>query len=386
LQWGGPGRDFITSVTGLASAWPTEGPKKLWSRPLGDGYSGIAVEGETLYTAYRRNSQDVITAINATTGKTVWEYIYDNPFQNAWAEGVGPGPYAMPQVIGDRIVSASGTGKIHSIDKKTGQRVWSHDLYSEFGGTRLGFGYSCHALPYKDTLIMLAGGRGSAAVALRQSDGAIIWKGLDFENAHSSPLLIEVDGQPQVVALLASEVIGFSPENGQLLWRQPHPTQNGLAISTPVWAPGNLLFISSAYSGGARTLQLSQSGGKTTVKELWHNPRLQSHFGTLIRKDDYVYFTSGHNGPAFMTCVNIRTGQVAWQERGLAKAQIIAADGKLILLDQEGTLALATATPKAFQVLAKASLLQQFAWTPPTLIGKKLYIRDRHTLMALDLG
>jgi outer membrane protein assembly factor BamB len=175
LLWGGPARNFITPSTALADSWPAGGPKKLWTRQLGDGYSPIAVEADRVYTGYRRGSSDVITALDAATGKTIWEYAYENPFQNSWGE-VAPGPYAMPQVIGERIVTASGTGKIHSLDKKTGKPVWSHDVYSEFGGTRLGFGYSCHALPYKDTLIYLVGSNGSAAVAFNQSDGSVRWK------------------------------------------------------------------------------------------------------------------------------------------------------------------------------------------------------------------
>jgi outer membrane protein assembly factor BamB len=385
LQWGGPRRDFVTPATGLPALWPANGPQKLWSRALGDGYSGIAVEGDTLYTAYRRGSQDVVTALDSRTGKTLWEYAYEAVFTNAYSEAVGPGPYAMPQVIGDRLVTASGVGLVQSLDKKTGRPVWSHDMYREFGGTRLEFGYSCHALPYKDTLILLTGGKDAAALALRQSDGAVLWKGMNFVNAHSSPVLINVDGQPQVVALMASEVIGFNPDNGQLLWQHKHPTQNGLAISTPIWSPGNLLFVSSAYSGGSRVLELHQSEGKTTVKELWYNQRLQSHFGTVIRHGDYMYMSSGHNGPAFVTCVNLRTGQVAWQQRGFAKAQLLGADDKLILLDEDGTLALVEATPAEFRVLAKVSLLQHLAWTAPTLSGSKLYVRDRHDLMALDL-
>jgi outer membrane protein assembly factor BamB len=365
--------------------WPANGPQKLWSRDLGDGYSGIAVEGTTLYTAYRRGSQDVVTALDARTGKTLWEYAYQATFQNAYSEAVGPGPYAMPQVVGDRLVMASGIGQVHSIDKKTGRPVWSHDLYREFGGTRLEFGYSCHALPYKDRLILLAGGRNAAALALRQSDGSVLWKSMNFKNAHSSPALIEVDGQPQVVALMASEVIGFSPDTGELLWQHSHPTENGLAISTPIWVPGNLLLISSAYNGGSRALELRQSGGKTTVKELWRNQRLQSHFGTVIRHGDYAYLSSGHNGPAFMTCVNLRSGEVAWQQRGFAKAQLLGADDKLILLDEDGTLALIEATPKEFRVLAKMPLLQHLSWTAPTLSGPNLYLRDRKVLMALDL-
>jgi outer membrane protein assembly factor BamB len=352
---------------------------------LGDGYAGIAVEGTTLYTAYRRERQEVIVAINANTGATIWEYAYDNPFQSAYSENISSGPRVMPQVIGDRLVTASATGKIHSIDKNKGRPIWSRDLYSEFGGTRLEFGYSCHALPYKDNLILLAGGQGNAAVSLRQKDGAVVWKSLSFTNAHSAPVLIEIDGQLQVVALMASEVIGFDPESGQLLWRHPHETQYGLAISTPLWLPGNLLFVSSAYDGGSRVLQLRLSGGKTEVKEVWANRRLQDHFGTVIRQGDYLYFSEGHNGPALMTCVNFHNGEIAWQRRGFAKAQLLAADGKLILLDEDGTLALVEATPKDLRTLAKTPLLESVSWTPPTLVGSKLYLRDRRRIMALEL-
>jgi len=392
--WGGPGRNFISSSTGLADTFPREGPKRLWTRPLGDGYSAIAEERGVLFTAYRRGSKDVVIALNAATGNTVWEYEYDAPFRNSYSEAVGPGPYAMPQVIGDRVVTASGTGKIHSLDKKTGRPVWSHDLYAEFAATRLQYGYSCHGLAYKDTLIYLAGGeapwfglgRGSAIVAFRQSDGAVVWKNQAFKNAHSSPLLINVEGQAQAVALLADQVIGFSPDNGELLWRHPHPTPYGLAIATPVWAEGNLLFVSSAYSGGARVLQLSRNDNKTTVKELWHNPRVQLHFGSAIRVGDYIYLSSAHSGPAFMTAVELKTGRIAWQTRDFAKAQLLYADGKLIILDEDGDFGIARATPERFQVLSRVPLLTRISWTPPTLVGTRLYVRDRATLMALELG
>jgi outer membrane protein assembly factor BamB len=220
LQWGGQGRDFVAPATELPSSWPAGGPRKLWSRALGDGLSGIAVEGTRLYTAYRRGSKEVVTALDTRTGKTLWVYAYDSLFKN-FTNGVGDGPHAMPQVIGDRLVTASALGQIHSLNKKTGKVVWSRHLLNEFGATFLEHGYACHALPYKDSLIFLAGEHGSAAVALKQSDGAVLWKNMDFKNAYSSPLLIEVDGQPQVVALMKFQVIGFSPDNGQLLWQHP---------------------------------------------------------------------------------------------------------------------------------------------------------------------
>lgn len=384
--WGGAKRDFIVNTSGLADSWPAAGPKKIWSRPLGDGYSAIAEEGGILYTAFRRNSQDLITALDAATGKTLWEYAYDNPFTNSYSEAVGPGPYAMPQVVGDRVVTASGTGKIHSLDKKTGKPVWSHDLYREFHATHLEYGYACHALPYKDLLVYQAGGNGDGVIAFRQSDGAVVWKALQFTNSHSSPLLINVDGQSQVVVLAAKTVFGFNPDNGALLWTHEHVTNYGLAVSTPVWAPGNLLFVASAYGTGARVLHLSQSGGKTTVNQLWYDPHLELHIGTAIQRDGYVYISRGYDGPILMTAVELKTGKIKWQERAFAKAQLLWADGKLILADQDGTLALCRATPEKFEVLSKASVLQSISWTPPTLVGTRLYLRDRNTIAAYDLG
>jgi outer membrane protein assembly factor BamB len=384
--WGGRNRDFIVNTSGLADSWPSAGPKKIWARPLGDGYSAIAEEGGVLYTAFRRDGSEVITALDAASAKTIWEYSYPANFTNAFKEKVGPGPYAMPQVIGDRVVTASALGSIHSLDKKTGKAAWSRDLYAEFHATRLIYGYSSHALPYKDTLIFPAGGDGDAMIALRQSDGAVVWKSLAFENSYSSPLLINVDGQTQVVAVSAKTVFGFNPVDGALLWTYPHETPYGLAISTPVWAPGNLLFVASAYGLGARTLELHQTGGKTTAKELWYDPHLELHIGTAIGRDGYVYISSGYNGPVLMGAVELKTGKIAWRQRGFAKAQLLWADGKMILADEDGSLALCRATPEEFKVLARVQLLEGIAWTPPTLVGTHLYLRDRKNIIALDLG
>lgn len=384
--WGGPDRNFIVNSPHLPDSWPADGPKKLWTKPIGDGYSAIAEENGVLYTAFRRSGAEVITALDAASGRTIWEYGYPTKFVNSFQEKVGPGPYAMPQVIGDRLVTASALGVIHSLDKKTGKVIWSHDLYNEFHGTHLIYGYACHALPYKDTLIFLAGGDGDAAIAFRQSDGAVVWKSLTFTNAYSSPLLIDVDGQKQVAAVGAKTVFGFNPDNGQLLWSHPHETQYGLAVSTPVWGPGNLLFVASAYGLGARVVELHQSAGKTTVKELWYDPHLELHWGTAIERDGWIYFVSGYNGPALLSAVEMKTGKIGWRNRGFAKAELLWADGKFILADEDGTLALLKLTPEKMEVLAKAQMLESIAWTVPTLVGTKLYLRDRKNLVALDLA
>ncbi len=112
---------------------------------------------------------------------------------------------------------------------------------------------------------------------------------------------------------------------------------------------------------------------------------MRVHFSDAIRIGDYVYCSSGHSGPAFFTALNVKTGEIAWQDRAFAKASFLYADGKFIIIDEDGRLGLATATPEGFKVISKVELLKSNAWTVPTLVGTKLYVRDRKTIMALDL-
>jgi hypothetical protein len=154
----------------------------------------------------------------------------------------------------------------------------------------------------------------------------------------------------------------------------------------PVWGNDNLLFISSAYTGGSRVLKLTRVGDKTTVQELWAHKQMRVHHSTMVRIGDYLYGSNGDFGPAPMTAVEVKTGKVMWRDRSFSKANFVYADGKFIVIDEDGNLSLATMGPEGVKVLAKTALLQSNAWTAPTLAGTKLYVRDRHTMVALDLA
>lgn len=384
-QWGGPHRNFKSEVTGLAAIWPATGPRRLWSRELGEGYSAIAVEAGKLYTMYRSGEQDVVVAMDAATGKTVWEYHYAAPFTRQYELEQGPGPRAMPLVVGNEVYTAGATGKLHCLNKSNGKVIWSHDLVAEFNGTVRARGYSCSPIAYKDTVIMMVGGTGHAIVAFNQKDGKVVWKKQDFENSYSSPLLIKVDGQDQLVAFMSGEVVGVDPNNGELLWSHPHPTESGVNVTMPVWGEDNLLFCSSGYDGGSRVLKLTRNGNKTVVEQLWASKLMRVHFGNAIRVGGYVYAASGGFGPAPFTAIDVKTGQVVWRNRALARATAVLADGRFILLDEDGNLALATPTAEGLTIHSRVALLDTYAWTVPTLAGTTLYVRDRKNVMALDL-
>ncbi len=384
-QWGGPGRNFVSNSKGLASSWPQTGPKQLWTRALGEGHSAILVDGNTLYTMYSQGEQESVIALEARTGKTVWELKYDAPTAGInYEEGFGP--HATPLLVGDLLYTIGSVGKLHALDKKTGKVAWSHDLYKDLGGRKMGRGYSCSPLAYKNTIILTLGGTGQTLAAFNQKDGKVVWKSQDLALSPASPIVINVDGQDQLVAFMGKEIAGVDPNNGELLWSHSHATDWGLNISTPVWGSDNLLFLSSAYSGGSRVLKLARKDGKTSVSELWFSRRLRVHHSTAIRIGDYVYASSGDFGPAFFSAVNVKTGDIAFQDRSFPKTNFLYADGKLIILDEDGNLALATVSPAGLKVISKASVMKNLAWTVPTLVGTKLYLRDRRTITALDLG
>ena len=385
-QWGGPQRDFKSPATGLASTWPATGPRRLWQRDLGEGYSSISAEGGKLFTMYRKDGQEVAIALDSTTGKTLWEYAYDAPFWKEQDMSNGLGPHATPLVTGSYVFTAGVTGKLHCLNKQTGKLVWSRDLFKEFNGTVRPNGYSSSPLAYKNTVIVTAGGPGSALMAFNQKDGAVVWRKHDFKNSTSSPILINVDGQDQIVAFMFGEIVGVEPNSGALLWSHPHPTEYGLNTSTPVWGEDNLLFISSAYGGGSRALKLTRGGDKTTVEQVWAHGLMRVHFGNCVRVGDLVFGSSGDFGPAPFTAVNVKTGKVAWRDRSVGRASFLYADGRFIVLDEDGRLSLATPTPEGLTVHCKTELLQGVAWTAPTLAGTKLYVRNRKTILALELG
>src|SRR5262245_45940263 len=178
-QWGGPMRDFQVAAKGLANQWPKDGPRTIWSRPLGEGHSAICVEGDAMYTMFSQGEQEIVVVAAVATGKTLWEHRYDSPTKGMDL-GEGKGPHATPLLVGDLLFTVGTIGKMHALDKRTGKVVWFHDLWGELGGTKLDQGYACSPIAYKDTVIVTVGGRGQAVVAFRQKDGAIAWKKHDF--------------------------------------------------------------------------------------------------------------------------------------------------------------------------------------------------------------
>ena len=381
-QFGGPNRNFTIDAPALG-AWPAAGPKELWRRSIGEGYSAIAVERGRLYTMTQRGEEEVVLSLDAATGETRWEHAYTAPITNKMSRA--PGPRSTPLVLDDVVITTGATGKLHAVDKKTGRLVWGHDLYAEYGGHVQDEYYAASPLLYRDTIIVPVGGPGQSVMAFHRKTGAVVWKALDFKISYASPILIEAGGQTQAVLVMESQVIGINPNTGALLWEHPHANNTRTNVSTPVWGANDLLFVSSAYSSVGRVLHLAREGDATEVHEVWTSRDLRVHVANAVRIGDTLYGSSGDFGPSFFRAVDVKSGKVLWEDRTIGKASFINAGGRFVMLNEDGELILAEPASDGLKVLARAPVLTKTAWTPPSMSGTIVYVRDKTQIAAFDL-
>lgn len=398
-QWGGPRRDFVVESPRLADTWPADGPPVLWSRPLGPGHSAIVAADGRLFTMFRAgdgrakqgpwDAEETVVALDAASGKTLWQHAYPSRHEDF---SFGAGPHSTPLVAGNRLFTIGTNKQLHAFDVRTGRVLWSHDLIADFGSPELLIrpvvkaGYGCSPIAWRDTVICAVGGPGQSVMAFRQDDGSVAWRSGHFLTSEAAPILIEFAGRTDLVVLGGGAVHGLDPDTGQVLWSHPHDPGNDINSVTPIWDDDDILFLSSAYRAGSRAIRLVQDGAVTRTEELWFTNRVRFMFLNPVRLGGHVYGTTGDFGPAFLTALDLQTGQPAWQHRGFGRASLLHADGKAVIMDEDGDLALARVSPDGITVLAEAKVFETTSWTVPTLVGRTLYARDREKIVALDLG
>jgi outer membrane protein assembly factor BamB len=340
----------------------------------------------------RRDDQDAVLAIRADTGETVWETRYDAPAKpDMWLD-FGAGPHATPLIVGDRVFAVGAMVNFHCLDRSTGSILWSHDLMEELGTSHMRRGYGASPIAYRDTVILPVGPQrpsetAAGLAAFRQDNGEVVWTVKGFSCGYSSPILVRFNDQDQLIVALGADRAGLDPATGEIKWRTTVDSQSFGIMATPLWIAPDKLLCSAGYGGGTRLFRIGFQDGQYAAEELWYYRKMQVVHGTMARVGDYLYGSShGSFGPAFLMALDLSTGKPAWRKRDFTKANVLHADGKLIILDEEGQLALATATPEGLEVHSQAKVLERLAWTAPTLIGTTLYLRDHRTIKALDLG
>ncbi len=377
-QWLGPARNGISSETGLFGHELSF--EESWRVPAGKGFSGLSIVGNRIYTMYIHSEKEYAICLDARNGEVLWRTRTDDNFVERQG---GDGPRATPTVDDGMVYVFSAQGKLHALDSQTGSQQWSHDLVSKFGGKRPRWGFCASPLVAGDLVLIEAGGTGGhSLIAFDKASGEVAWTTGSDKPGYSSPITATIGQTRQAVFFTGYGLISVAPQQGRVLWRHPWPTSHNVNAATPIFIPPNRFFISSGYGTGGTVVEVSPTDGGYGVKEIWRNKEMKNHFATSIYYQGHLY---GFDG-SILKCLDAATGAEKWKTRGYGKGTLIAADGHLVVLGEQGNLGVAEATPGGFVEKANAQVFHSKCWTAPALADGRLYLRDESEIVCINLA
>lgn len=365
-HWRGPRGTGIADETGWLDHWPDAGPAIAWKAEVGTGFSSVVVAEGRAYTMGNADDIDTVYCLDASTGATIWKHSYDAPLDPNLFEG---GPTATPTVAGNRVYTISRWGDVFCFDAAAGEVVWSANVHESAGVRVPGWGFAGSPVVYGDLLLLNAGDSG---VALEAATGHVAWKSLDKDCGYSTPVLVERDGAVQALLASSDSIVAVDAATGNEIWRYRWLTRFGLNAADPI-VEGDRVFISSGYGKGYTLVDVSQN----PPAEIWRTRELRNQFNSSVLIDGYLYGIDGDTtSDTALKCVELESGETQWSEEGYGSGSLIAAAGRLIVLGDDGELVVAPISPDAFVPTARANVLDDKCWTPPSLAGGRIYCRS----------
>lgn len=383
----GPDRNGISGETGLMTAWPKDGPSEVWRVAGGVGMSGLAISGSRVYTMVQKAERQWIVCLDAKTGKGIWETDLAPEYRNA----MGDGPRGTPAVTGDVVFTFTGEGILAALKTADGSLVWKKDLVKELGGVIADYGMACSPLVVDGRVIVTVGAPQATVVALNGKTGDVAWtSGEESPAGYSSPTILKVAGQQQLVVFHGAGGFGLDPATGKKFWDHAYETNFSCNIATPLAVEGGI-FLSAGENHGSILLSLKPRDGKFEVGEVWSSQGaksvLRNEWQTSILLDGYLYgFDNvGGAGPiTHFTCIDAKNGARKWQQVRFGKGNLIAADGKLFLSTMLGELIVVKANPSKYEELGRKTVVGKTRQAP-ALAGGLLYLRDDREIVCLDV-
>ena len=380
----GPTRNGVSSAAELADRWPSDGPPTLWTRPVGQGFAGVAVATGRVILFHRVKNEEVVESLDARTGAAQWRFSYSTTYRDDF--GFDEGPRAVPVIADGRVYTYGAEGALTALDLATGRRLWHVDVMRRFGVRKSFFGAAGSPLVENGRVILNAGGRDQNAgiVALSATAGTVLWTATDHEPGYSSPTAATLDGARHVIFLTLEGLVGLDPASGTVRFRQRWRSRSAASVNaaTPL-VIGDVIFISASYDTGATALRVTN--GKLTP--VWESKDvLSNHYATSVHADGILYgFHGRQEFGQSLRAVDLASGNVRWSVDEFGAGSVLLAGQKLLIVHERGELVLAQATPVAFRPLARAQVLSGVVRAFPALADGVLFLRNSDTLLALDL-
>lgn len=374
----GVGRDGIVRGTRIMTRWGQSAPVELWRRPVGPGWSSIAVDADLIFTQEQRGEEEVVSCYGLETAAPVWTHRDPARF---WESNAGAGPRGTPTVHEGRVFSVGATGLLNALDARSGAVIWSRNAASDTGRKVPGWGFSSSPLVTGDTVVVAMAGR---LAAYEIASGQPRWFGSTNGWGYSSPHIAAIDGVTQIILLNGEGAISVAPTDGKLLWE--HAWKSDGIVQPTILPEGGILIGSGSGLGvksGVRRIATAHGPGGWTVEERWTSAGLKPYFNDFVVHKGHAY---GFDG-GFLACIDLVDGRRAWKGGRYGAGQLVglADQDLLLLISEQGDLALAKASPTEFEELARFPAIKGKCWSHPVLLDDVLLVRNSEQMAAFRL-
>jgi outer membrane protein assembly factor BamB len=373
----GPNRDGVVRELRINTDWAAAPPVEMWRRPIGPGWSSFSVRGDVLYTQEQRGQDEIVSAYRVSTGEPVWRH--RDPIRFYESNG-GAGPRATPTIHGDRVYAHGATGMLNALHANTGKLIWATNTSADAKREVPMWGISSSPLVVDDLVIVSVYG---TLTAYDRATGQLRWVGPVHGGAYSSPHLVTIDGVTQVVILSAPGAVSVNPADGKLLWE--HRWEGGAIVQPAITTEGDILINGMAATGGVgtRRLVIKHAGTEWTAEERWTTNGLKPYFNDLVVHEGHAY---GFDG-AILSSIDLADGKRKWKggRYGNGQMLLLAEQDLLLVLSEDGELALVSATPDQYKEIARMPALNAKTWNHPVIVGNVLLIRNGEEMAAFRL-
>jgi outer membrane protein assembly factor BamB len=375
----GPGRDGVVRGVRIETDWSKSPPVELWRRPVGPGWSSFAARGDLVYTQEQRGDDEVVSCYKLTTGELVWRH---GDAARYWESEGGAGPRATPALNKGRVYTFGATGILNALDAGNGAVAWARNAASDTGAKDPGWGFAGSPLVVNDIVIVAASGR---LAGYDVTTGHPRWLGPPGGAGYSSPHLATIDGVAQVLLLRGARTTSVSPADGSLLWE--YSWQPSVSIVQPALvADGEVLIASGDSMGGIgiRRIAVAHEPAGWVFRERWTSVGLKPYFNDFVVHEGHAFgFDS-----SILACIDLEDGKRKWKGGRFGHGQLILLPDQdlLLVLSEDGELALVAATPDEFKELARLPAIKGKTWNHPALIGDVLLVRNGEEMAAFRLS
>ena len=369
----GPRRDGVAAGVRIGTDWAQSPPARLWRKPVGPGWSSFAVQGGLLYTQEQRGEQELVTAYAVETGELVWKHADAVRF---FESNAGAGPRATPALAGGRVYTLGAKGLLNVLDAATGRRVWSRDTTADTKQAVPDWGFAASPVVTQGLVIVYAG----RLAAYEAATGKLRWMGEAVGGSYSSPHLATIGGVEQVVMLTPEGAAGLEAASGAVLWWHEW---KGLPMIQPALIPGGGLLVSVSQAMGTRRLDPARGAAGWTVAARWTSTALKPYFNDGVIHKGHAYGFDAR----ILACVDLTTGERVWKggRYGNGQMLLLPEQDLLLVLSEEGELALVAARPDGFTEVAKAPALEGKTWNHPVIAAGRVFVRNGEEMAAFRL-